>query len=177
MSKSMEKYYVRRTYAQDKLGGKCLRCADVKALEFDHIDPQKKTKNIPELLLGSLKRLDEELEKCQLLCRACHLQKTADEYERTGRTRVSELHGNISAYQNYSCRCEICLKWFSEYRKEYYRNHPWYERKTTGEVITVSTHGSRRFFEKLKCQCNTCCAARKKKYLQDSEYRRQRVKN
>lgn len=49
------------------------------ALDFDHIDPSKKTKGISQLAngTGSIKKLDAEMDKCIVLCANCHRVKSA----------------------------------------------------------------------------------------------------
>ena len=43
-----------------------------KALQFDHLDRNKKHKNIANMKDGSLKKLIEEVRKCRILCANCH---------------------------------------------------------------------------------------------------------
>ncbi len=60
---------------RDKLGNKCVKCGTTKNLEFDHIDPKTKCFNVnPQ---DSWEKTLPELYKCQLLCKPCHLEKTA----------------------------------------------------------------------------------------------------
>ncbi len=64
-------------------GGKCVRCGydeHPAALDFDHIDPAGKSRQISYLINDGVKRevLLAELEKCQLLCANCHRIKTHD---------------------------------------------------------------------------------------------------
>ena len=59
-------------------------CTDCKqtfppcVMEFDHLDPSKKTNNIATLMRHaiSLKRLQEEIDKCELVCSNCHRIRT-----------------------------------------------------------------------------------------------------
>ncbi len=58
----------------------CVVCGenDPIVLEFDHIDPKTKTKNISwAITKWSWKRVLKEIEKCQVLCANCHKRKTA----------------------------------------------------------------------------------------------------
>ncbi len=60
-----------------EMHGPCNKCGSHEDLEVDHVDPT--TKSMP---IGSIwSRVDrgEELEKCQVLCKACHLTKTRAE--------------------------------------------------------------------------------------------------
>lgn len=67
-------------YAQDG----CSVCGetDFITLEFDHIDPTIKTMNIGQMVSSgySIKRISEELEKCQILCANCHRKKTSEQF-------------------------------------------------------------------------------------------------
>ena len=64
-----------------QLGGICELCSfsDIRALQFDHIDPSKKTCNLTALLaLKDLTKAFNELHNCRLLCANCHAIHTAD---------------------------------------------------------------------------------------------------
>lgn len=52
----------------------CEGCGTRQDLEFHHRDPAQKAFNPTHRLLGSLKTLGREIEKCDILCRRCHLQ-------------------------------------------------------------------------------------------------------
>jgi 5-methylcytosine-specific restriction endonuclease McrA len=60
----------------------CVVCGepDIVVLEFDHL--HDKTANISDLIHQNvpLKRLIEEIEKCQVLCANCHRKKTANSF-------------------------------------------------------------------------------------------------
>ena len=69
----------RRQYLREYLGGKCVRCGTVENLEFDHIDPAKKSYSIASnITCFSLEELILEVDKCQLLCRPCHMKKSRE---------------------------------------------------------------------------------------------------
>ncbi len=59
----------------------CVKCGekDFAALQFDHIDPKTKRRNITKILSGafSVEYLKAELKNCQVLCTNCHKLKTA----------------------------------------------------------------------------------------------------
>jgi 5-methylcytosine-specific restriction endonuclease McrA len=63
------------------LGGCCAKCGATEELDVDHIDARTKSFKLSG---GSLscywEDLLPELAKCQLLCRPCHVEKTALEY-------------------------------------------------------------------------------------------------
>jgi HNH endonuclease. len=73
----------RRPYALEFLGGHCAVCGSTENLEIDHVDPETKTPRLRargrhiEYLPYAL--FIEELEKCQLLCFRCHVDKSARE--------------------------------------------------------------------------------------------------
>lgn len=52
--------------------------SDPIVLEFDHL--ANKDKNIAEIQGWSLKRLEREINKCQVLCANCHRRKTAKQF-------------------------------------------------------------------------------------------------
>lgn len=61
----------------------CIECgeSDIIVLEFDHIESDKKFKNISVLRKHySLDALKKEIEKCQVLCANCHRRKTARQF-------------------------------------------------------------------------------------------------
>ena len=60
----------------NRLGGKCLVCGTTSNLEFDHIDPNTKKFQITAGLSYKLEVLFEEVDKCQLLCKKHHIEKT-----------------------------------------------------------------------------------------------------
>ena len=57
----------------------CVKCGATEALHFDHIDPNTKVRALSNMLNYSLDSILEELEKCQVLCRFCHGQKSRQE--------------------------------------------------------------------------------------------------
>ena len=71
--------YEKRVICLEYLGGKCVKCGTTHNLQFDHIKREGKKYNITEKLTIKFDNLKEELDKCQLLCAPCHLEKTAKE--------------------------------------------------------------------------------------------------
>ena len=64
----------------DHMGGKCVRCGVTdppKGFHFDHKNPKTKSHDINRQ--DSFKKSFKELEKCQLLCFDCHMDKTWNE--------------------------------------------------------------------------------------------------
>lgn len=67
-----------RLKAIEFCGGKCFRCGYLKcisALEFHHLDRQKKSPTFSCMRGWSWKRLVKELEECILLCSNCHREE------------------------------------------------------------------------------------------------------
>lgn len=84
----------------DWLRGKCcVKCCSTENLQVDHVDPSTKIDH--KVWSWSKERRDAELSKCQVLCRACHQEKTTKESYRPDR------HG-LGGYHNRRCRCDIC---------------------------------------------------------------------
>lgn len=70
----------RRQYLREYLGGKCVRCGSIENLEFDHIIKENKSFTISSsLTCFSIEDLILEADKCQLLCRPCHIEKSHEE--------------------------------------------------------------------------------------------------
>ena len=87
--KYMNAYYVKRIdRARNLLGSMCVRCGSTDMLEFDHVDPSTKVAPIARILMGRWAFVEEELKKCQLLCRPCHMEKSAEDLRKAGRARL-----------------------------------------------------------------------------------------
>lgn len=95
------------------LGGMCKNCGSTELLEFDHINPSAKSFTIGASLEISKAKLKIELDKCQLLCTSCHLDKTI-----AGRGQQRNAHPSLSAYVNNNCRCDDCRTFNREYYRE-----------------------------------------------------------
>lgn len=91
----------RRAALLARLGDRCVSCGSTDDLEFDHIDPELKSFNISRNLTASNVAVQAELAKCQLLCRSCHIEKTA-------RENSGWRHGTLYGYLKRGCRCEEC---------------------------------------------------------------------
>ncbi len=70
----------RKELCLEYLGGKCVVCGTIHNLQFDHIKREGKKYEITRKLTYKFDNIKEELDKCQLLCAPCHLDKTAKEW-------------------------------------------------------------------------------------------------
>jgi len=61
----------------------CIQCggSDPRVLEFHHRDPSEKDMDVTHMLSGgySIKRIEAELAKCDVLCANCHRKVTVEE--------------------------------------------------------------------------------------------------
>lgn len=97
-------YPKNREYLIKYLGNKCYICGSDKNLEFDHINHKNKTLDINKIIHRKFRNeVFEELKKCQLLCNACHTQKTIID---SGKKKA--VHGTNTYYTDYKCRCKLC---------------------------------------------------------------------
>ena len=110
-----DRYQRRRQEAIDRLGGACCQCGATEDLEVDHVDNDEKKMPFSRMYVVSQARFEEELEKCQLLCKPCHVEKTIDE---RGHNRRTE-HGTYACYRHLRCRCEACRKACRDHTRAY----------------------------------------------------------
>lgn len=92
-------YRKRRQAIFDYLGGKCVKCGATDNLHVDHIDPAKKSFHIGKRC--SVNTIKEELDKCQLLCKDHHLEKTITE-------KPPFTHGTSYGWMKRKCKCAVC---------------------------------------------------------------------
>ena len=100
-----ERRNANRAYAIGKLGGKCVNCGATEHLQFDHIKTRREHGGsiVANMLAHGRSRLDKELERCQLLCRDCHRDKTMNDMKwKDSKTE----HGTPRSYLH--CKCTIC---------------------------------------------------------------------
>lgn len=111
----------RRQRAIEYLGSICVRCGSNERLEFDHINGKDKSYPIAKNLNRRWEVLILELNKCQLLCRPCHLAKSKENDETGGgQNKLEEFpHGTHTGY-TMGCREECCRAARREYRRNYY---------------------------------------------------------
>ena len=116
----------RRIELKTRLGGKCVDCGTTQDLDFDHIDPKTKTIEISNAIANHKSEIaDKELEKCQLLCRSCHIKKTQDI------DGLKAEHGSLTMYSHHKCRCDPCRLAWNEHSKLYRREY----RKRNATVV------------------------------------------
>lgn len=86
-------------------GKSCARCNEARyeQLEVDHIDRDMKVSH--RVWSWAKGKMLAELEKCQVLCRNCHVLKTNKEL---GQGVVQ--HGTHASYSNFGCRCPRCTE-------------------------------------------------------------------
>lgn len=112
--------------------GPCRHCGSSADLEVDHIDPSTKNPVLryPSNAIwrwGDQKR-NEELAKCQVLCRPCHLKKTINEMGGPAK------HGTYGRYVRHKCRCIECTRAAREYANQRY----WKNRDRERAILRVS---------------------------------------
>ena len=90
--------------------GPCKLCGSWIDLEVDHIDRESKKHHA--VWSWKEERRAEELKKCQVLCRKCHLAKTAKENSKP------LIHGTRGAYRK-GCRCRECQIVSAEYMRNF----------------------------------------------------------
>lgn len=73
------RYAQRMEYAKSRLGNRCAECGGGGPFDLDHIDPTTKVMPVSLMTRLTKTRFDEELAKCQLLCKPCHGKKTSEE--------------------------------------------------------------------------------------------------
>jgi hypothetical protein len=109
-----KRYYERRAYAIEKLGGKCVICGSTEDLQLDHIIPADKEFQISQIWSYSKEKFDAELAKCQLLCPIDHRAKNLFDAQKKS---AMLIHGTLSSYRY--CKCKLCRKAYSDYWKKY----------------------------------------------------------
>jgi hypothetical protein len=88
---------------------KICRCGSKENLEIHHTDPSTKIEH--RVWSWSKQRREEELAKCEVLCKVCHAKETLLQF-------LKFEHGTLTMYKVHHCRCVPCTKVASEYRNE-----------------------------------------------------------
>jgi len=154
---TIEFFRVWRSETIEYLGGKCAKCGSTEKLEFDHINPEDKLLDLAHSWgMANKALLQAEIDKCQLLCHECHKKKTNQENSLRFKKDRSLCHGTTSQYTRYKCRCELCRKAYSDWKKIYLAK----KGVTTGndQYSLPVPHGSKRSYSR-GCKCDLCRAA------------------
>lgn len=97
-----QRQWVAKRRAEFFADKQCVQCDSNVDLELDHIDPNLKISH--NIWSWSKVRQEEEIAKCQILCKDCHEEKTAIENSiRNG----GKPHGSSQRYK-IGCRCNDC---------------------------------------------------------------------
>ena len=86
-SKINKQYQENRKQIIEQLGGVCSHpnCNSTEDLQLDHINPLEKSYSISERISSwDIKKLQPEIDKCQLLCPKHHLEKTIEDGRKYG---------------------------------------------------------------------------------------------
>lgn len=121
-------YNKRKAYYLNILGGKCIKCGSTEDLQFDHIQPRERDRKncITSLLKSSNEKILKELEKCQVLCKGCHLIKSTQEGSFINPWNKGKWsHGTSAAYMEQKCRCLECKKAYSTYKSLRRKERGW----------------------------------------------------
>jgi len=87
--KLKKKNEFKKTFLLNKV---CINCGASNHLLFHHSNPKSKIENINRLIIGNWVKLIEELKKCIILCRHCHMK----------------IHGKEMAMKRVQKRLEKC---------------------------------------------------------------------
>lgn len=84
----------RRPKVLQRLGGECEECGTTETLVAHHVDPESKRIHLSgvELCDSSWETIEAEMEKCILLCRACHTKHHLTKYEECQVKNCSRAH-------------------------------------------------------------------------------------
>jgi hypothetical protein len=120
MAAKMSEYRDKKDRILEYLGGNCVKCGSFDNLEVDHIDHKTKEFNVMKNWGWAWERLLPEIQKCQLLCKTCHLEKSINEgsLAEGWASQPRKVHGTVWTYTRHKCRCDQCRKAKSiEYKK------------------------------------------------------------
>jgi len=107
------RYHKQRAEYIELLGGKCVVCGTLANLELDHIDSATKTFDIGKLWTKPKAVILIEIQKCQLLCKFHHTEKT----EAAG--DLGQVPHGGGKRGKHRCKCVLCRAKVAEYMREY----------------------------------------------------------
>lgn len=149
----MASYYYKKFHEEciSRLGGKCVLCSSLDALQIDHINPLSKSFDLSQnwTSYGSL-IFEEELVKCQVLCKPCHQVKSGLEASLRNKKDRNECHGSLSQYVRYGCRCDKCKLCHKVWKRSRSGKTVWKERAETALCGTDSR------YTRHGCRCDLC---------------------
>lgn len=105
-------------------GSKCQKCESTESLEFNHLDRTLKKFSLSGCHLDKAwKSILAEAEKCELVCKGCHLDYTRSQYA-SGEIQAHNknlrpfVHGTMRSYQEAGCKCDPCRTAKKRYRNK-----------------------------------------------------------
>lgn len=98
----------RRKQGIQYLGGRCAHCGSTSNLEIDHIDPNEKSRAMNSLWSYRWETILTELDKCQILCHTCHMEKSRTEGVWAG--PIGEGNGSAKLTENDICVIRQLIK-------------------------------------------------------------------
>ena len=168
-----EHYETIRAYLKEKkieMGGKCVKCqySNIDVLQFDHYKGDK----IAEVhSMQSIKKIDEEIKKCQLLCSICHHIKTAQEHKHKDFTNKNMTNKLNNIERNYEYvdyiklkigSCQMCKRNINSEIKEefcaYHFDHIDENNKTANVSFLCKQGYSIDTIDKELAKCQLLCA-------------------
>lgn len=96
----------------------CIKCGAKTNLVLHHKNPAEKEKPQDHAIwLWGKEKREKEIEKCIVVCSSCHSkihspigQRIDKKVGVNGKLRSPLIHGTLSAYRTYKCRCDICIQ-------------------------------------------------------------------
>jgi hypothetical protein len=155
--KTIDYYRKRRRIAIIALGNQCAKCGGDGPFDIDHIDPSTKTINLGTDWYN-VGWWEELITRCQLLCKSCHKEKSAQE-SRVRMLAKGFTHGTTYGWMKTKCKCDLCLAKkaaFNEARNAARRIPE--GRGKRGPYNLPVEHGTKRMYSR-GCKCDPCKAA------------------
>lgn len=114
------RYRMRMWILRDMLGSVCKVCGVQENLHFHHVRPEEKEFDLSGGFDRPWPQLLEEVKKCELLCRSCHIEVHGPE------------HGSLTMYSHHRCRCQPCKDAWNSNSTRYKRE--WRKKKREAAV-------------------------------------------